>query len=308
MLITIRKTGLCLALTALLAVSLPGAARMLDTRYGTIEIDGTPERVVTLHEGALDAAVALGTTPVAAVATRGGDGVARYMDGRVDDIAIVGTARETHIEAVVAQRPDVILAAATLPESQYRLLSNIAPTVVPKGSNFAPDAWQAHTRLYARALNATDRAEALINNFDTRTAAIATQVPEAAEATLARWMPQGPLVMADIIFASRVLAAAGFTVNDAGVVAEGRPHSDPLSLENLDRIDSDWLFLATLNADGENALAQARSSPGFERLDVVQRDRVVAVDGQLWTSASGPIAANAILDDIAAALDLDRQP
>jgi iron complex transport system substrate-binding protein len=30
---------------------------------------------------------------------------------------------------------------------------------------------------------------------------------------------------------------------------------------------------------------------------------VVPVDGQLWTSASGPMAAQAVLDDIAAAIE-----
>ncbi|MES1933516.1 ABC transporter periplasmic protein [Salinisphaera shabanensis T35B1] len=284
------------------------AARALDTAYGTVEIDGAPERVVTLYEGALDAAVALGTKPVAAVATRGGDSVAHYLQERVPGIAIVGTVRETNIEAVVAQRPDIILASASLSEPQYRLLSKIAPTVVPKGSYFAADAWQNETRLFARALDREDKAEQLIDAFQSRADEIGAQIPDNTEATVARWMPQGPLVMSPRIFAGRVLGAAGFESNGSATIADNRPHSDPLSLENLDRIDSDWLFLATLNADGESALAKARTSPAFERLDVVQRDQVVPVDGQLWTSASGPLAANAILDDIARALGIAAQP
>ena len=284
------------------------AARALDTAYGKVEIDGSPERVVTLYEGALDAAVALGTKPVAAVATRGGNSVANYTQARVPGIAIVGTARESNIEAVVAQRPDVILASSNLSEPQYRLLSKIAPTVVPKNAAFGPDAWQNETRLFARALDREDKAAQLIAAFDKRAEQISAQVPADTEATLARWMPQGPLVMSSKIFGGRVLAAAGFETADHDDIADDRPHSDPLSLENLDRIDSDWLFLATLNADGESALAKARTSPAFERLNVVQRDHVVPVDGQLWTSASGPLAADAILDDIARALGIAARP
>lgn len=305
-----RRTALgVIAILVLAVFAGPAlAARTLDTAYGKVEIDGTPERVVTLYEGALDTAVALGSKPVAAVATRGGDSVAHYMQERVPGIAIVGTARETNIEAVVAQRPDVILASSNLSEPQYRLLSKIAPTVVPKRSYFAPDAWQNETRLFARALGREDKAEQLIQAFDERAEKISAEVPAGTEATLARWMPQGPLVMSSKIFAGRVLAAAGFESPEHGDIADDRPHSDPLSLENLDRIDSDWLFLATLNADGESALAKARTSPAFERLDVVQRDQVVPVDGQLWTSASGPLAAQAILDDIARALGIASQP
>lgn len=79
-------------------------------------------------------------------------------------------------------------------------------------------------------------------------------------------------------------------------------HSDPLSLENLSRLQGDWLFLATLNEEGDEALAAAKDSPAFARLPVVDSGRVVPVDGQLWTSANGPLAAEAILDDIEAAL------
>ena len=79
-------------------------------------------------------------------------------------------------------------------------------------------------------------------------------------------------------------------------------HSDVLSLENLSQVDGDWLFLATLNEDGQAALAAAKQSNAFTRLNVVEKERVVPVDGQLWTSANGPLAAQAILDDIEAAL------
>jgi len=301
-----RVSGIALLCgVALLVVSTVGAARTLDTKYGEVEVDGTPERVVTLYEGALDATVALGATPVAAIATRGGDGVARYMSDRVGAIDIVGTARETNIEAVVAQRPDLILASSRLTQKQYALLSKIAPTIVPANDTFAPDAWQQETRLYGAALGRGEQAESLIAQYEARAAAIRARVSDDTSAKLVRWMPQGPLVMADIIFSSRVLADAGFDIDDDALVPQGRPHSDPLSLENVDRIDSDWLFLATLNADGEQALETARTSPAFTRLNVVKRDQVVPVDGQLWTSASGPIAAEAILDDIAGALGVD---
>lgn len=79
-------------------------------------------------------------------------------------------------------------------------------------------------------------------------------------------------------------------------------HSDVLSLENLSQVDGDWLFLATLNDDGQAALDSAKQSPAFNRLNVVQNERVVPVNGQLWSSANGPLAAQAILDGIENAL------
>ncbi|QJQ95890.1 MULTISPECIES: iron-siderophore ABC transporter substrate-binding protein [Halomonadaceae] len=298
----------CLWGAALLMVALsiaPAMARMLETAYGNVEIEGQPERVVTLYEGALDASIALGVTPLGAVATRGGEHVATYIADEVSDISIVGTARETNLEAVVALQPDMILASPLLPQEQYQLLSRIAPVVVPPSGGFTADSWREELRVFTQALGRDEaEAEALIEHVDQRAAELAARLgDEPPTAALVRWMPQGPMVMNEDLFGTGFIAAAGFEVTDAGLVRKGVPHSDPLSLENLSRIDQDWMFLATLNQEGEEALEAARTSPAFQRLSVVGNDRVVPVDGQLFSSAMGPLAAQAILDVLEGVID-----
>lgn len=278
-------------------------ARTLDTAHGEIDVDGQPSRVVTLYEGALDASLAAGVTPLAAVATRGGEGVAEYLSDQVPDIAMVGTSREYNLEAIATQEPDLILASPYLTDEQYELMSRLAPTVVPESEGFSPNGWKDETRLYGKALGRADAVDAAIEDVEGRAADLQDQLnPGDTTTSLVRWMPQGPLVMSTELFSTGMLEAVGLNVTDAGLVKEGRPHSDPLSLENLEQVDQDLLFLATLNDAGREALEAARQSPAFDRLDVVERDRVFAVNGQLWTSASGPLAAQAVLDDIEAAL------
>nr|WP_075881579.1 iron-siderophore ABC transporter substrate-binding protein [Halomonas massiliensis] len=282
-------------------------ARTLDTAFGSVEVKGSPERVVTLYEGALDTALAAGVMPVGAVTTRGGNDVAAYIETYLGDTrpAIMGVVREINLEAVLMQQPDLILAPPQLPEAQYRLLSRMAPTVVPPTQPIAPDNWRDEARLYGQALGREDAIEAAINGVDTRAAELANALAQAeagGSAFLVRWMPGGPMVMSKNLFTSGLLARVGLDFQDGGLVSEGGVHSDVLSLENLSRVDGDWLFLATLNADGEAALESAKQSPAFTRLEVVKRGGVVPVDGQLWTSANGPLAAQAILDDIEGAL------
>ncbi|ERS88477.1 ABC transporter substrate-binding protein [Halomonas sp. PBN3] len=297
----------CVGLAALLAMTTAQAASVA-TAHGEIEVPDAPERVVTLYEGALDAALAVEVTPVGAVTTRGGDGVARYIEAHLDEETrptIVGVVREINLEAVLAERPDLILAAPQLSAEQYALLSRIAPTVVPQARELAADNWKHEARLFGEALGRGEALEKAIIEVEERAAALAVDLAEAGvdgSANLVRWMPQGPLVMSESLFTSGVLAAAGLAVDDAGLVNQRGVHSDPLSLENLSRLEGDWLFLATLNVEGDEALEAAKQSAAFARLPVVESDRVVPVDGQLWTSASGPLAAQAILDDIEAAL------
>ncbi|MGQ7247268.1 ABC transporter substrate-binding protein [Halomonas sp. V046] len=299
--------GICL-LGSLLSVQ--AQARTLVTGFGDVEIDGEPSRVVTLYEGALDAALAAGVTPLGGVATRGGQDVARYLQASVPDLEIVGLAGEVNVEAVVGLAPDLILASPSLSDATYALLSQLAPTVVPTTEGLAPEAWKQEALLFGEALGRRDRVAEAIGAVETRAESIraAAQQARGDRVHLVRWMPQGPLVMSTQLFSTGLLSAAGLKVTDEGLVPGGRPHSDPLSLEALSQIDGDWLFLATLNDDGEQALAAAEQTPAFRRLSVVEDDRVMAVDGQLWTSANGPLAAQAVLDDIEAALAGDSAP
>src|SRR5690554_4538121 len=139
-----------LVLGALLAAQ-PALAdvRTLETRFGEVQVEGDITRVVTLYEGALDLSYAVGVSPLGAVITRGGNGVAGYLQDQARDVAIVGGPRETNLEAVIALQPDLILASSSLPEDQYRLLSAVAPTVVPDVDMFQPDAWKEEARLFA---------------------------------------------------------------------------------------------------------------------------------------------------------------
>jgi len=281
--------------------------RTVESAFGPVTIEGQPERVVTLYEGALDATLAVGANATGAVITRGGSDVADYIQSEAGDIAIVGAPAETNIEAVIAARPDLILAAPRTSERQYQLLSRVAPVVVSNVELFKSDTWEEETRLFAEALNRQAAGEEVIEQVKTRINEVAELVeqtiPEGKrDASLVRWMPQGPLVMAEGLFSASMLQAVGFDVTDSGLVKEGRPHSEPLSLENLSRISQSWVFLATLNKDGEQALEAAQQSPAFARLNAVQQDQVITVSGQLWTSATGPLAAMAILDDIEAAI------
>lgn len=292
-----------------LATSTAMAARTLETKFGDVELpDSQPQRVVTLYEGALDAAIAMGIKPLGAVASRGTEGVAAYIQPQAEGVQIVGTSRETNLEAVIALQPDLILASSSLPETQYQLLSSVAPTIVPDGPSYQADTWQRETRLFAQALNRETQGEQAIDAVVEQAAQVHAKlmqtVPEEQrDAYLMRWMPQGPLLMAPTIFSSQILAEAGFDVRDGGLVKADRPHSAPLSLENLSKADGHWMFLATLNDEGEQALEAAKQSPAFERLNVVQQAHVFPVNGQLWTSASGPIAAQAILQRLEQILD-----
>ncbi len=279
-----------------LAHAQSGQPRSLETAFGPVKVNAAPQRVITLDEGALDTAIALGITPVGSVAARGGTELPAYLQDHAAGVAIVGTTREPNLEAILSQRPDLILAPPGLEQRVYAVLSKIAPTVVTTETPTAP--WEQRNALYAAALGKEDEMARKLDELRTRISGLRDRLPRDETFSVVRWNPQGPLAMSNRLITGQILTALGLKGTDIAANLGERPHSDILSLENLGAIDADRLFIATLNEQGEATLAAARQQPAFNRLSAVRNDHSYMVDGQVWTSATGIMAAHRILDDV----------
>ncbi|MCL6688938.1 iron-siderophore ABC transporter substrate-binding protein [Pseudomonas sp. R3.Fl] len=290
------------AVTSAFLLLLPSgaSAATLDTAFGPVQVKDHPQRVVALGENTLDAALALGVQPLGALASRGGSDIPEYLKAKAGKLPLVGTVREVNLEAVLKLRPDLILASPGLTREQYAKLSLMAPTVVPKGG--ALEDWRAAFRSYAAALDRNAEAEQRLQELDQRIAGLRPRLPANTSLSVVRWNPQGPIMMSSHLFAGQLLDQLGLQPNPLAAQQTQRPHTDILSLENLSKADADWIFLATLNPDGEKALAEARQQPAFTRLKAVRAGHLASVDGQIWSSSSGYLAAQQVLDDVEKAL------
>jgi len=284
-----------LAATLLSSVVLAGQ-KTLDTAFGPVTVKADPQRIITLDEGALDTALALGVQPVGSLAARGGTDLPNYLQPLAKDIAIVGTTREPNLEAILAQRPDLILAPPGLEKRVYDVLSKMAPTVVSNISATAP--WQERNALYVAALDKEAEMAERVSKVEARIASLRGRIEPGQSFSIVRWNPQGPLAMSSHLITGQLLTGLGLQSTDVAAALGERPHSDILSLENLGSVDADWMFIATLNEQGDATLAAARQQPAFNRLNAVRNERAITVDGQVWSSGTGVLAAEAILDDI----------
>jgi iron-siderophore transport system substrate-binding protein len=271
----------------------------VSTLYGAVTVPAEPERVVALAEPALDVALAVGVTPVGTTASRGGNAAPAYLGEEAAGIPVVATVAEPNLEAVLEAEPDLILAAAGLEQAQYDSLAAIAPTVVPESPERGD--WQAPLHTYAEALGADDALTEALDAVADRAAALAEAGALEGTAGVVRWMANGPVLMNATTMPGVLLEASGATPLQAAADLGARPHSDPLSLENLAEVDADRLFLAAFGADGSSALEAAEAEPAFTRLTAVRTGATAEVDGSVWSSASGPIAAALVMDDIEAA-------
>ncbi|HLL69415.1 MAG TPA: ABC transporter substrate-binding protein [Micromonosporaceae bacterium] len=262
----------------------------------SVAVPTEPKRVIALSEQDLDGALALGVTPVGTVNGRGQTTPPKYLGDQVTSIAVVGDVAKPTMDKLVAAQPDLILAGSVTDAQILADLRKLAPTVV----TYKPaDDWKQAFTALADALGKSAAAKGWLAQYDAKVteAKAAFGANAGAEVSIVRWNPQGPGIMQTGHFASLVAADLGLK-RPAGQQEPGFAHSEPLSLENLGKVDAGWLFVGTLNPAGKQALDSARAHPAYQQLKAVRAGKVVDVDGTVWTSRGGPAAALLVVADI----------
>ncbi|GAA3587069.1 iron-siderophore ABC transporter substrate-binding protein [Amycolatopsis ultiminotia] len=283
----------------------PSTKSFHDANGTTVQIPVKPEKVVTLSETALDDALALGVRPVGTTAGRGQDGPPSYLTAQAAGIPIVASTKEPNLEQILAQDPDLIIVDDTTgARNQFAELQKIAPTVWAANPAIG---WQAYFTKIADVLGRQDEATKVLGSIRHKTeetkAKAAGKLP--ATASVVRWADSGPAISGGNSLASLLLSQVGLTrpPSQQNVDSKNRA-GQTVSLEQLDLIDADYLFVGVLGdvRAGQAALDRARKLPNFAQLNAVRGNRTKVVDGTAWTSSSGPLGVNVILDDIAATL------
>lgn len=293
-----RRTAVLL-LTASTSLGALAETRQVEDAMGTqLTVPADPQRIVTLSELDLDTALALGITPVGTTDGRGQAAPPRYLEGQVlAQTRSVGILNNPNLETLLELQPDLILTGPQKPE-QLAILNEIAPTAV---SYAVGEYWADATLRVAHILNREADGKQLLERYQARAAAGREKLSahQGDSISIARWNPKGPSYMLKDSFSSTVARDLGL-VRPAHQQEPGTTHSLALSLESLELLDADWLVIGTLATSGDavEALRQAEQTPMFMQLGATQAGQYRAVDGSVWTSTGGPLAALQVIEDI----------
>jgi iron complex transport system substrate-binding protein len=171
-------------LMAIFALVSPAGAepRKIEHRYGTTQVDGTPTRVVSLSFIGHDFLLSLGVKPIALRYWYGNHpyGVWPWAQEALGDATPQVIYGEINIEQIALMQPDLIVGQwSGMTETDYRFLSQIAPTLPPaKGEGDYSSSWQTMTQQLGLALNRMDQAEAIVTRLEDRFAEVRAAHPE----------------------------------------------------------------------------------------------------------------------------------
>ncbi|WP_059104743.1 ABC transporter substrate-binding protein [Shouchella shacheensis] len=279
---------------------------------GTTEIEGTPERVVTLYQGATDTAVALGIEPVGVVESWVEQPIYNYLRNDLEGTEIVGSEIQPNLEEVANLEPDLIMATQSRHEEVYGQLSEIAPTVV---ADPIFD-FKNTLRVMGQATNQQDEVEQISNDWDERVADFQEKMSE-------KMGEEWPLTASVLNFRSdqarvfltgfpgSILEELGFARTDTQQeeVDNGTAYLELTSTESIPEMNADVIFLFTAgNQEDEEVQATYETwteHPLWQDLDAVEEDQVYPVDEVTWNMGGGYTAANEVLDQLYERFDLD---
>lgn len=272
---------------------------------GTACLPHEIQRLVTLDGVAFEYAIALGLNPI-------GTGKADYqapLEPLRTNAQNIGTSDAPNLEAILSLKPDLIV-GLDFHQDIYPQLAQIAPTVLVPFEHSGQ--WKAAFLAMGTLLLRQKAAQAALAAYQTRLSDFQAQMGEHLadlQVSVVRLYPSTINLYLKDSFAGTVLQDAGLARPpaqdvDAAVAVRrfGNSIQTSISRERFEQADGDMIFLWTgENTAEENErlqqrLADLKRDPLWQQLKAVQAGRVYQVPSY-WIG-SGPIAANAVLDDL----------
>ncbi|MFC4324294.1 ABC transporter substrate-binding protein [Litchfieldia salsa] len=280
--------------------------REITHALGTTKIEGTPQKIVTLYQGATDAIVAFEVKPVGVVESWVQQPNYEYLRADLEGVKIVGLETQPNLEEIAALKPDLIIASKLRHEEVYAQLSEIAPTVAHE----TVFDFKGTVELMGEAMNQQEKADELLAAWDNRVADFQTKV---ADKLGDKWPVNVSILnfRADHAriyftgFAGSILAELGFTRPENQQSEEwGVQLTDK---ESITEMNADVFYI--FNEDDpavQKTFEEWTAHPLWKNLDAVKAEQVHMVDEVTWNMAGGIIAANLMLDDVYDRFELEK--
>ena len=262
------------------------------------KIKEIPQRIVTLYQGANDAAVKLGITPVGIVESWVEKPVYKYLRDDLGNVKQVGLETQPNLEEINKLNPDLIIASKMRHEDIYNLLSQIAPTVMEENVF----RYRKTVELMGKALNKEEKANKVLNNWDRRIADFKEKIKNKKGA---KW----PIEVSVLNFRTdhaRIYYSgyAGRILNELGFERpEGHKKNiwgvKLTSKESIPEMNADAFFIfMSDNKSVKNNYQEWAKHPLWKNLDAVKNKQVFKVDQVAWNMAGGIKSAHIMLDQL----------
>ncbi|MCK7674615.1 Fe2+-enterobactin ABC transporter substrate-binding protein [Corynebacterium pygosceleis] len=265
--------------------------RTIDAVNGEVEIPARPERIVSTSVTLTGSLLAIDAPVVASGAGQpdtpfsDSQGFFRQWAGVADERGVSALYnKEPDLEAILAEKPDLVLVAATGRDSAVDLVDQLSPVVPTVVIDYGDKTWEDVTRQLGEITGHEKEAEKALDDFDALVSEVADAItlPEQPVNTMV-YLPdgKGANVFTDEAAQSRLLASLGFEIapipdSVKGNESKGK-RSDivKVSGENLPvAMNGETVLLA---AAPDKRVSEVLADPALAGTAAVQNERVFAL-------------------------------
>lgn len=253
----------------------------VDHRFGSTDVEGVPERVVTIDVQWTDVMLSMGVEPVgySADALMPESGVPWREDERSGEEFLLEDG--IPLEEIAALDPDLIVGTFSIADKQtYDQLSNIAPTIAAK-SKVAVEPWQDLVTTAGKILDEQSKAKDVIAGVEGEIESVATDLPKMQGKTFA--LAQYLVSDSSLVAVADENDGSSILFKELGMKMlpvlkkEGQEAEMPrvtVSPERSDLLEAD--FLAFLVNGGDES--DLDDIPGFDQLPASKSGAVAVLD------------------------------
>ncbi len=266
----------------------PAFPRTIEAANGSIVIENQPERVAVVHWGYVDSILLFDLKSLGLVlpftkddSSLGSDTYKPYVD-HVEDLQFVGENTTVNLEALLAYKPDLIIAGNTINAEQLDQIEKIATTVVlDESQTDVWTDWPSVVTKFGEVLGQEEIAQQFIDDYQSKAADAKAALADVAGSVAF------VQVRADTAWLGGTKTLTPYYDQGLGLT----PMNDPvatdgteLSLEGLSELNPDHLFLGYFNYDSPDTASvteEWEKTEVWKGLNAVKEGQVYSINGIL---------------------------
>jgi len=281
--------------------------RLVKHPLGETRVPLAPWRIVSLTNSATDSLIALGVKPVLVSTSWRGDSITPYLQDQLRGISKLRFAEALNLEAVLAAKPDLILAGSDRDGRLYSQLSQIAPTVCIASGTQADR--ENRVLDVGATLGMEAKARARLDEFHERLAAARERISALAAdqpVSFLRFRRNTCVIYSrSAMFGPLLFEQLALTPDPEMPMVMTGGGWDVLSVERLSQLRSEYIFMV-VDHDSEVYLDRVRDTPIWRNIPAVKHGHVYRVASGTWLSGDGVLGCEAIMDDVIAGIAQGR--
>lgn len=250
-----------------------------------VTLNKKPERIIPLSASFLEPLHAVDGKIIARVSAKTG------IPDEDKDLPEVGNVYNINLEKVIEQQPDLVIAYKGMNDKFVSTFEdNNIPVIVLDMRTY--EQVQHTVDILGQITDNTDKAQKLINDMDSKIAAIKAKIPqENKRIAILHSTSQNVTVQLENSIAGSVAKILGFTnIADGITPLESNPTAAPYSLETLVEKNPEIIFITSMGkmeTIKEAMLKNVENNPAWQTLPAVQTNKVYFLPQEMFLLSPG---------------------